>query len=310
MTFQGASYNWGQDFVFQLPATFIRDNYMGLNAIKDGSGIPLTDIWNRDFGIALAYIGNKPEYVSLPINANNGLINLGVEERFDDRVISPGDSLNTIQSAIIVHTGDFYNPLKKFSALIKILLPDFQLTPENAYQPEWCTWGYNQNFKPEYILSKLDSLKSLGIKSIILDDGWSVNHGDWIPDPKKFPSGDDDFKKLINTLHDNGFKVWLWWVPGYADSTSSLALGHPDWLIKNKDGSVHRAYGLCPAYAPVQEHYKNLVRKFTAEYKLDGFKLDFREINTAAPCYNPAHHHEDPNRVIFKHSSPVSEYMQ
>ena len=35
MTFQGASYNWGQDFVFQLPDTFSRDNYMGLNSIKD-----------------------------------------------------------------------------------------------------------------------------------------------------------------------------------------------------------------------------------------------------------------------------------
>jgi len=303
MTFQGASYNWGQDFVFQLPDSFSRENYMGLNSIKAGSGIPLTDVWNRDFGIALAYIGDKPEYLSLPVNDNNGLINMGVEERFDDRVISPGDSLNTIESAIIVHCGDFYNPLKKFSALIKILLPDFQLSPEVAYEPEWCTWGYNQNFKPEYILNKLDSFKALGIRSIILDDGWSVNHGDWTPDPKKFHSGDDDFKKLINTLHDNGFKVWLWWVPGYADSTSSLALGHPDWLIRNSDGSVHHSYGLCPAYAPVQEHYKNLVRKFTAEYKLDGFKLDFGEINTAAPCYNPAHHHNDPNESYL--STPL-----
>jgi alpha-galactosidase len=303
MTFQGASYNWGQDFVFKLPDSFSRDNYMGLNAIKAGSGIPLTDIWNREFGIALASIGDKPEYVSLPVNANKGLINMGVEERFDDLVISPGDSLNTIESAIIVHSGDFYNPLKKFSALIKIMLPDFQLPPEVAYQPEWCTWGFNQNFKPEDILNKLDTLKSLGTKSIILDDGWSVNHGDWIPDPIKFPSGDDDFKKLINTLHDNGFKVWLWWVPGYADSTSSLALGHPDWLIRNMDGSAHPSYGLCPAYAPVQEHYKNLVRKFTAEYKLDGFKLDFGEINSAAPCYNPVHHHDDPNESYL--STPL-----
>ena len=130
MTFQGASYNWGQDFVFKLPATFSRENFMGLNAIKAGSGIPLTDIWNRDFGIALAYIGDKPEYISLPVIAGNGLINMSVNERFNNRVISPGDSLNSVEGAIIVHSGDFYNPLKKFSTLIKILLPGFNSPPK------------------------------------------------------------------------------------------------------------------------------------------------------------------------------------
>ena len=43
---------------------------------------------------------------------------------------------------------------------------------------------------------RLERLKALGIRSVILDDGWSVNHGDWTPDPEKFPNGDVDFKKL------------------------------------------------------------------------------------------------------------------
>ena len=88
-------------------------------------------------------------------------------------------------------------------------------------------------------------------------------------------------------------------MPGYTDSISSLASEHPDWLIKNKNGSVHPSYGLCPAYQPVQEHYKKLVQKFVEEYKLDGFKLDFSEINSAPPCYNPKHHHKDPYESFY-----------
>ncbi len=293
-TFQGASYHWGQDFAFQVPDSLKRENYMGLNAIKTGGGIPVTDIWNKKYGLALACLSDRPEDISLPVYAEQGKIEMKVKGKFNNQILLPDVSVTTVLTAIIVHTGDFYDPLRTYSGLMKPFLPDFQKPVENAYQSEWCTWGYNRNFKPEEILSKLDRLKELGIKSVILDDGWSLNHGDWVPDPAKFPAGDKDFKRLINKIHENGLKVWLWWVPGYVDSISSVASQHPDWLIKNKDGSVHPSYGLCSAYPPVQEHYKKLVKKFVEEYRLDGFKLDFGEINSAPPCYNPEHHHSDP----------------
>ena len=293
LSFQGASYYWGQDFIFQLPDTFRRENYMGLNAIKAGGGIPLSDAWNRNWGLALAGLSERPEDICLPVENDRGSVNLSVK-RLKDQVLLPGDSLITLQTMIIVHAGDFYNPLRIYSTLMKPYLPDFQKPVDYAYQTEWCTWGYNQNFRPEQVVSKIARLKELGIKSVILDDGWSLNHGDWLPDPKKFPGGDEDFIKLIRKIHDSGLKVWLWWVPGYADSKSSVAKLHPDWLIMNEDGSVHGSYGLCPAWPPVMEHFEKLVTKFVKEYRLDGFKLDFREINSAPPCYNPAHHHPDP----------------
>jgi alpha-galactosidase len=69
------------------------------------------------------------------------------------------------------------------------------------------------------------------------------------------------------------------------------------------DGTVHPSYCLCPAYEPVQEHFKKLVQKFVEEYKTDGFKLDFPEINSAPPCFNPKHHHKDPYESFF--NTPV-----
>ncbi len=293
-TFQGASYKWGQDFTFRLPDTFKRENYMGMNDVKAGGGIPLTDIWNRNWGVALACISDRPEDVSLPVEADGGRVEMKIKGKARDQVILPDDSLTTLLTAIILHKGDFYDPLRTYSGLMKPYLPQFQKPVDTGYQNEWCTWGYNQNFKPEQILDKTGRLQELGISSVIFDDGWSLNHGDWIPDPAKFPGGENDFKKLIDNLHAKGFKVWLWWVPGSADSKSAAAAEHPDWLIENRDGSVYPSYGFCSAWPPVQEYYKKLVRKFVEDYKIDGFKLDFREINSAPPCYNPAHHHSDP----------------
>ena len=267
---------------------------MGLNALKAGAGIPLTDIWNENFGAAVAYIGGRPENISLPVRADNGTAELSVERMSGFIPFGPGDSLVTVKSAIIIHEGDFFEALKQYSGLVHPLLPAFLKPTDEAYRPEWCTWGYNTNFTAGNILGKISTLKQLGFKSVIIDDGWSVSHGDWVPDPEKFPGGDKDFRKLTDTLHKAGLRVRLWWIPGYADSTSSLARLHPDWLVRNSDGSVHRSYALCPAYAPVKEYYKNLVRKFTEVYGLDGFKLDFSEINTAPPCYNPVHRHNDP----------------
>lgn len=302
-SFQGASYREGNDFAFQLPESFSRENYMGLNAPETGGGLPVVDVWNKEYGLALAYIGGKPQDIFLPVKAEGGKVNLAIKENYKNHILIPGDSLVSVPTAIIVHKNDFYDPLRMYSILMKPFLADFQKPVDYGYQPEWCTWGFHREFTSEKILGKIERLKAIGIQSVILDDGWSPNHGDWVPDPKKFPNGDEDFKRLIAKIHESGLKVWLWWVPGYTDSISSLTAQHLDWLIKSKNGSVDPSYGFCPAYPPVQEFYKNLVRKFVEEYKIDGFKLDFAKINSAPPCYNPKHHHNNPDESF--HSTPV-----
>lgn len=293
-SFQGASYYWGQDFAFELPKSFSRENYMGLNDTRVGSGVPLVDVWNKRFGIAVAYLGEKPRDISLPVKVVNGIVQMEIKENNAIGSLQPNETITSPFTMIIPHSGDFFQPLQTYSGLMKSFLPAFKKPVDYAYQSEWCTWGFKQDFKTQDVLDSLDNLKSLHIKSVILDDGWSQNHGDWIPNPSKFPNGDEDFKTLINEIHKKDLKVWIWWLPGYVDSTSNQAVQHPDWLVKNKNGSVHPSYALCPAYAPVQEYYKKLVEKFAAEYKLDGLKLDFQEINSAPPCYNPEHHHKDP----------------
>jgi len=314
-TFQGTSHRGGiDDFTFQLPGSFSSENYMGYtnysNDLKGnpqkggrGGGIPLADIWNKEFGLALACLDDKPVDVSLPVKVENGKVSMGISENAMNKMLKSGDSLVSTQTAIIVHKNDFYDAVRTYSGLIKTILPDFKKAPDLAYLPEVCTWGYDQNINPGHMLSRLESLKSMGVKSVIIDDGWSVYHGDWTPDPKIFPNGEEDFKGFINKIHEAGLKVWLWWVPGYIDSKSPFMKLHTDWFIKNKDGSIHSSYGLCPAYKPVQQYYTKLVQKFVEEYNLDGFKEDLSMINSAPPCYNPDHNHKDPFESFY--STPM-----
>ena len=84
-SFQGASYRWGNDFAFQLPESFSRENYMGMNAIKAGGGLPIVDIWNKEFGLALAYLGEKPRDISLPVKVENSKVNLGINENYKNQ---------------------------------------------------------------------------------------------------------------------------------------------------------------------------------------------------------------------------------
>ncbi len=293
-SFQGACYKGDQDFVFPLPESYLRDNYMGLNLPRSGGGIPCIDVWNRNYGLALAFLGEKPRDIYLPVRAEKGEVCLEIRDDNKKLILEPGDSLLSVQTAIIAHTYDFYNPLRTYSSLMSRFLPVFKKPATYAYRSEWCTWGYEQTFTSADILNTLERLKSLGIKSVIIDDGWYAKMGDWTPSPAKFPKGEKDLKLLVNKIHEQGFKVWLWWVPGYIDSSSNLALRHPDWLIRKEDGSAYTSYGICPAYPPVQDYYKNLVRKFVKDYKMDGFKLDLAVINSAPPCFNPVHQHMDP----------------
>jgi len=295
-TFQGAAYKWGLDFVFELPENFSRENYLGIND-KDkgvGGGIPLINLWCDKCGIAVGHIEPKPVPVYMPVIAkDNKSVEIAVYEKLE-KSLEPGEIYNTVNTILIVHNGDFFNALKPYADIMKQILPEFKTPPELAYKNEWCTWGFRRNFTVEKIYDLIPRINELGISSLILDDGWFDHNGDWWPIKSKFPNGDEDMKKFVKKLHNEGLKAWLWWTPFSAVKEGEMSKIQPDWLIKEKNGKIHNSYDLCPAYPPVKEYHKKLVEKFVGEWDFDGFKLDFSRINAAAQCYNPIHNHKSP----------------
>ena len=298
-SYQSASYESRPDWVLPLERGFSRENYLGMNDSDYGGGTPVVDVWRRDVGLAIGHVELLPKLVSLPVSrAKDGGATLALTMK-RDAAIGPGASMETIQSFVAVHHGDYFGTLRAYSDAMQaqgIRLPD---APKDAFDPIWCAWGYGRTFTPVQVFETLPVVKRLGFGWAVLDDGWQVALGDWTPRKDKFPAGDADMKALVDRIHAAGLKAQLWWAPMGADAGSRTAREHPDWLLRNADGTTRTitwwdSQYLCPAVPGVREDAAEFARKALGEWGFDGLKIDGQHLNAAPQCFNPAHHHASP----------------
>ena len=59
--------------------------------------------------------------------------------------------------------------------------------PKDAFEPIWCAWGYGRDFTPQQVFETLPVAKRLGFRWAVLDDGWQVAEGDWVPGRDQVP---------------------------------------------------------------------------------------------------------------------------
>jgi len=299
---------------------FEKQNFTGrpdsLEGIKRGNGgIPVVDIWCKETGIGIGHIEKKWKNLYLPISVQkNGKVFIAIKEVPGINLLKPfvlrsGESFSSIKTFVNLHTLDFYNTVYTFSELMKREGIDFS-TPQsnNDYLASWCTWNdYGTHARAskkdvmviESVYNRLEQLKKLGIKEVIFDAGWFNNQGDWMPnnDSLTFPNGEKDIISAIKKIHQEGLKVELWLSFLTADPWSDIAKTHPEWMIKKTDASFHMdrwsGYTMCPSLPEVQEFHKNLANRLVQKYGADGFKVDGMYV--CPPCYNPLHHHKNPN---------------
>jgi alpha-galactosidase len=302
-SYQSGSYESRPNWVLPLHVNFRQENFLGMNASDYGGGPPIVDVWRRDVGVAVGHVEPRPKLVSLPVAMpDSAHANLAVS--FQHAVeLKPGESFRTFRTFVAVHQGDYFGTLADYRRFM--MKQGFQTaaTPDNAFGPIWCAWGYGRSFRPQQVYDTLPTVKRLGFVWVTLDDGWQNNVGDWQLDRKKFPQGDADMKALVERIHQEGFRAQLWWSPLSAVPNSELLRDHPDYELKNRDGSHRKiswwnSYYLCPAQRGVVEYHKALVRKILADWGFDGLKLDGQFMNSAPECYNPAHHHERPEESV------------
>jgi alpha-galactosidase len=321
-TLQGAAVHWGQDFAFELPHGFVRDNFLGHLQNSEGGGIPVIYFWNKSFGISLMHVEPTPKDWFMPVKSTKEGVSAALELRQPVKLL-PGESFSSLETVISIHTGDFFAPL----ALYRELLAGKGLkAPEPVpadYEPAWCSWGYEFDVTPGEMTGVLPALFDLGIHWLTLDDRWFDAYGDWNPRADTFPGGAEAMRRMNRTIHSAGAFSQLWWYPLCAEDGhgkweshkygfAQVYKEHPDWLVLNADGSVARNNRhlamLCPALPEVQEHIRALTMRFIRDWGFDGHKLD--NIYTMPACHNPAHHHARPEesteamaeayRVIFE----------
>ena len=105
----------------------------------------------------------------------------------------------------------------------------------------WCSWFYTlANVTEDEVLLNAEfaskHLKPFGLEYIQIDEGFQRWHGDWEGN-ERFPHG---MKWLAERIKEHGFKPGLWIAPYVISEPTDVFQKHPEWLLKNADGTPKR----------------------------------------------------------------------
>jgi alpha-galactosidase len=303
-SFQGSSSNERRDWILPVDSTFSQKNFLGMNNSDYGGGIPVTDLWRKDAGIAIGHTELKPRMVSLPVEKDkyDPWTEVSIEYEYASPLpFKKGDTLQTFATFVSVHAGDCYTSLRAYSRYMQASGIKLAPVEPDAYEAVWCAWGYERRFTVNEVMGTLPKVKELGLKWVDIDDGYQQSEGDWDADRSKFPHGSADMRRMVDQIHAMGLKAKLWWAPLAIDPDSRLLHQNPDILLINRDYvpqfiSYWNSYYMSPVYEKTIEHTKGVLKMFLKDWDFDGLKMDGGFLNCVPPDYNPLHNLKYPEQ--------------
>jgi len=176
-----------------------------------------------------------------------------------------------------------------------------------ALEPTWCTWTAwcSDQLSDQSVLENARIARELGVRSVILDDGWFgpgldtddrvLNIGDYYPDPEKFA----DLRALARKLHEIEMDLLLWYAPTCISPDSRTFARLADHAMMSGSERVmapNGFYNLCPCNPEVRAHVRGEIVRMLKDYDADGFKVDLYNTLPDTPC--DAEHEHDCESVI------------
>lgn len=156
--------------------------------------------------------------------------------------------------------------------------------PDAAFEPLYSTWyDFHQHVSAEALERECARAEKLGMKSVILDDGWQIDlpdeerrawtgyryAGDWKPG-----HGFPDMAAHVGRVQGLGFRYLVWFsVPLVGCKTANDRRFGDKFL----PGEFNGARALDPRFPEVRDHLVSTLVEAVREWKLDGLKLDFLE---------------------------------
>lgn len=302
---QTSSSNRRADWILPVFSGFYQKNYLGMNNCDYGGGIPVVDLWRTDGGFAAGLTENTLKLISLPVEKvkYTDYVTTGILYEYKDAVeFKQNDIIQTYESFISVHTGDFFDPLKQFSSYMQSKGMQFAEPEDEAFEAVWCAWGYERTFTVSEVINTLPKVKELGFKWVDVDDGYQICEGDWETN-ERFPEGDKDMRRLADAIHKHGLKAKLWWAPLAADPGSTILEKHPEMQLLTDEWAPEyitwwNSYYLSPVNPVTKEYTQNLVKRFLGTWDFDGLKLDGQHLNCCLPDHNPASGLQYPEQAV------------
>ena len=145
--------------------------------------------------------------------------------------------------------------------------------PDAAFDPLYSSWySFHQNVFAKDIEEECAIAAKMGMKTIILDDGWQTDDtnrgyafcGDWKVSPRRFP----DMAAHVKRVHELGMKYMVWYAVPFVGKRSK------NWE-RFKDRYMLDGGTLDPRFPEVRKFLIDTYVTAMKEWGLDGFKLDF-----------------------------------
>lgn len=151
--------------------------------------------------------------------------------------------------------------------------------PEAARDPLYSTWyAFTQDVTAEKIEDEAERAAALGLKTLILDDGWQTDDkgrayercGDMEVSRIKFPSGMAAHVKKVRSF---GIKYMVWYAVPFVGYKNAAFPRFKGKYLKDQH-SVHCSV-LDPRFPEARAYLASLFERMQREWGVDGFKFDY-----------------------------------
>lgn len=139
--------------------------------------------------------------------------------------------------------------------------------PDAARRPMYSTWyAFHGNLTADKVIEQCRLAVKLGMRSVLVDDGWQESLGDWNVNTQKFP----DMKVFVDEIHAIGMKVLLWFSMPFLEKRAKCYECFADKVLNPKEG-----FHLDPRHPQVRRHLVDVYTNAVKDWSLDGLKLDY-----------------------------------
>ena len=154
----------------------------------------------------------------------------------------------------------------------------------------YCSWyySYQQVTETEFMtaITEMRAHHEIYPASLAqIDDGYQVNHGDWLERNEHWTT---QFPDLVSRINAMGLTAGIWTMPLIACTESSVFRNHPNWFVTGADGHPLTVLGWSPkprhlwacldaSHPEVIQHLKRTFSQLQAwgfrYFKLDGLGM-------------------------------------
>ena len=292
---------------------------------------PQKSVWNMGFagdpgdpGLAIGFVENNSAIgkIEAAIGSfrDTGGISISTSALFTPGIIvKPGETARSGRFAFQI-APDPFAALERYAQLIG----DVHHVRLNPVLNGWCNWFYSHtNTSEDEILRNAKfaarHLKPYGLEWIQIDDGYQRAFSDWEGN-EKFAHG---MKWLAGKVRDLGLRPGLWIAPYVISEGTEIHTKHPDWLIRNLDGSLRhcgdrgptKLYGLDISVPAAADWLRGLIQKITSDWGYDFIKIDFVEWTIFAaekfadPSWSSARAYREGARIMREAMGPNRHFL-